>query len=504
MSAQPYPDVRATLGITDDQGTATSKASIAPTKQELEAIVLLKDQDAAIVCAYLRVVRALGGSSDLSNGQSVLTKDEMHAIFALSGHEDAIVWSWLANAQGAFERNHFESIPSRVGIAHDLTHVENELQTSIHLSAGFPGALANQSTDIPPLKTYRQPTAPCRSHHNPSDDTVLANAERVSRPYSCTICGSQRSYQNPSDWKKHEKEHEATYVCMAGSSQEAPQNNENIEPHRACNFSCKRRDHMVTHLNRRHEIYNVAQARISADRWRCTTGKMFWSCGFCVRLFTTFAERLKHIGSEHYEQNQTYDEWDTTKLIRGLLLQPGVQRAWDAILATGPIHRFEEFVWDRRTIEETQYLLEMGPSPTQSAESLAMAAYKAGKLKTESPQSASALSISSAPSEAVEIDEGNASIMLHSPVSRRPNIERIPAHVASNNTSVANASPACWTASTSHVSDGSYMQSKSSEREVHMPNGTPSSEYDDWLGVGFESCSAPESPPSYATQTFII
>ena len=101
MLAQPHPDVRATLGVAQDQVTATSTASIAPTKQEQEAIVLLKDQDAAIVCAYLRVVRALGGSSGLSNGQSVLTKDEVHAVFELSGHEDAKVWSWLVNAQGA-------------------------------------------------------------------------------------------------------------------------------------------------------------------------------------------------------------------------------------------------------------------------------------------------------------------------------------------------------------------------------------------------------------------
>lgn len=106
MSAQPYPDLRAfgtlnaALGVAEDQETATSTASIAPTKQEQEAIVLLKDQDAAIVCAYLRVARALDGGSHL-NGQSVLTEDEVHAVFALSGHEDAIVWSWLANAQGA-------------------------------------------------------------------------------------------------------------------------------------------------------------------------------------------------------------------------------------------------------------------------------------------------------------------------------------------------------------------------------------------------------------------
>ena len=107
MSAQPYPDLCAfrtldpALSVVDDQGTATINASIAPTKQEQEAIVLLKAQNADIVCAYLRVARALGGAPRLSNGQSVLTKDEVQAVFALSGHEDAIVWSWLANAQGA-------------------------------------------------------------------------------------------------------------------------------------------------------------------------------------------------------------------------------------------------------------------------------------------------------------------------------------------------------------------------------------------------------------------
>ena len=103
MSAQPYPDFCTfdpALSVGANQETSLVNASIAPTKQEQEAIVLLKNQDAAIVCAYLRVARALGGSSDLSNGQSVLTKDEVHAVFALSGHEDAIVRSWLTNAQG--------------------------------------------------------------------------------------------------------------------------------------------------------------------------------------------------------------------------------------------------------------------------------------------------------------------------------------------------------------------------------------------------------------------
>lgn len=107
MSAQPYPDLFAfatldpALSVANDQGIATTNASIAPNKQEQEVIVLLKDQNAAIVCAYLRVARALGGGSRLSTGQSVLTDDEVHAIFALSSHEDAVVWNWLSDAQGA-------------------------------------------------------------------------------------------------------------------------------------------------------------------------------------------------------------------------------------------------------------------------------------------------------------------------------------------------------------------------------------------------------------------
>ena len=107
MSAQPYPKsctsgtLDPALSVANDQGTATTNASIAPTKQEQEAIVLLKNQDAAIVCAYLRVARALGGGSHFGNGQGVLTDDEVHAIFALSGHEDAIIWTWLLDAQGA-------------------------------------------------------------------------------------------------------------------------------------------------------------------------------------------------------------------------------------------------------------------------------------------------------------------------------------------------------------------------------------------------------------------
>ena len=422
-----------------------------------------------------------------------------------------LVVPFQSSTQGlieAVDHNRLESPVSRVDVAHDPTHVENALHTSTRLPVSFPDTPAHVSSDISrfdgKFKGNGGPTARYRSQYNPSDDLIQADAENVSRPYSCTICGSQRSYQNHSDWKKHEKEHEATYFCMIGSSQEAPQIiNEQTKINSACDFSCKRRDHMVTHLNKCHEIHKAAQARAFADQWRRTTGRKFWSCGFCIRLFVNFSERLKHICSEHYKKDQKYEGWEITKVIKGLLLQPGVQRAWDTILATGPIYQLEEIVWDRRTIEQTQYLLEIGPSPTQSAESLAMAAYKAGKLKSEPPQSASALSITAALGEAVETEFVNPDFTLYSPVSRRPSVERRPTRVASNNTSVANPSSVYWALSTGYMLDELYHEANPSEGQAHMPNGAPSSEYDNSdLASIFESSNAPKLPLSYGPQTF--
>lgn len=372
------------------------------------------------------------------------------------------------------DHNHFESLSSRDNIAPNHLRKEDEPHISNHLSAGFPGLSAHEMTDLPPLDS--KVIANNYTQHYPSNKSVPAHAANIARPYSCTVCGSQRSYQNHYDWKKHEKEHEANYICMHGSSQDAVRMvNKDTQAHGSCKFTCKRREHMVTHLNRNHGIHNVAQARILADQWRRTTGKQSWSCGFCICLFTDFAERLKHIGKEHYEQNQTYDEWDTTKVIRGLLLQPEVQRAWESILATRSTHHSEELVWDTRGIEETQYLLEMGPSPTQSAESLATAVYEAGKLKNGPPQPAPAPSTTPTIDNGVERDFENPDTTIDPPVSRHASVEHMLTHFASNNT---NENSANWTASTGHIFDELFHEVIPSEDQIHMPDGTPSSYYD--------------------------
>ena len=58
------------------------------------------------------------------------------------------------------------------------------------------------------------------------------------------------------------------------------------------------------------------------NKW-CYRSTKKVSCGFCIELFTTIADRLNHIGHEYYENFQDIEAWDLNKVIKGLLLQPG-------------------------------------------------------------------------------------------------------------------------------------------------------------------------------------
>lgn len=144
--------------------------------------------------------------------------------------------------------------------------------------------------------------------------------------------------------------------------------------------SYKRRDALVRHLSRLHGIHEVDQGRAKADSWRYSSGRQAWSCGFCVQLFTTFHERLKHIGIEHFDKHQMIEGWDTNKQMMGLLLQPGVKAAWENIMAVYHPWGLPLLAWNHNDIGDLQLSLEMGPSDGQNAEALAMAVYTTARL----------------------------------------------------------------------------------------------------------------------------
>ena len=136
---------------------------------------------------------------------------------------------------------------------------------------------------------------------------------------------------------------------------------------------------MVDHLSRDHAKHDKTQGRRMAESWRVNSGKQAWSCGFCARLFSAFGDRLKHIDNEHFKMQHDVRDWDRSKVILGLLLQPGVKEAWENLVASKSLHDSSGLIWQDPALNGLQLLLEMGPSTDQSAAALAAAAYAAAR-----------------------------------------------------------------------------------------------------------------------------
>ena len=160
---------------------------------------------------------------------------------------------------------------------------------------------------------------------------------------TCSLCGSS----NPNE--EHLRAHN-THLCGPGVTG---------------SFFCKRRGGLVDHIRNRHGVQTKARAEAIADKWKETTKKQAWSCGFCVCLLRTFGDRLKHIG-KHFERGQTLDEWDTTNVIEGLLSQPGMVSVWEKPLDW----RSPNVIWKKDAVKQVQHDLEFGPSDSAHAMAL--------------------------------------------------------------------------------------------------------------------------------------
>lgn len=268
--------------------------------------------------------------------------------------------------------------------------------TSAHLSFFKPvNAISPHLSQNPysALTAVHSPRTPVQTLLPPNSHQISALAKRANpnHTYWCTVCGD-RSYKNSDDWKKHEKEHEIKYVCMLNGLLEPTETgqlcvlcgvlNPPVNHHLAHNIaSCleepghtsfKRRYDMVGHLK---DAHNISKGGTIADKWRCESFKKAWSCGFCIQLLPTLQARLKHVGTEHFERGQSINEWDTTKLIQGLLLQAEIQKAWQSLLNSVDPFRLSQFKWNKVGSEDLQQRLEKGLVGRETPQSLAKAAY---------------------------------------------------------------------------------------------------------------------------------
>lgn len=391
--AYPLNEPLAHKPLSPRNGTAPSKPIT-----RLRAITILLDQHEDDIFHYLEFARC----------HTSLSHDQYLAVCALKDCSDAEVRTWLKEARKLCEAINYclnlpeltpllgeseqRNDPQHDTIAHGFAYLSPSGQVGRDLHA----PVANAYPTLVQTGGSHQSALITSAAHSARvlDDTETSQgATKAANLYWCTICEDRRSYKNISDWRKHEKGHVDTYVCMLTGPVDDTEgyvtcslcglsnpNEQHLSAHNThtCgpgvpgSFFCKRRADLVRHTMKCHRVQTKARAEAIADKWKETTKKQAWSCGFCVCLLYTFSDRLKHIAT-HFERGQTLDEWDTINVIEGLFLQPGLINFWERPLDW----RSSKVIWKKDAVKQVQHDLEFGPSDPAHAEALVRAVHDA-------------------------------------------------------------------------------------------------------------------------------
>lgn len=251
----------------------------------------------------------------------------------------------------------------------------------------------NLPSHTPPEMSLSHNESSLKVSRKSSYDPGFPPATKTTSPkhyHWCTICEDPVPIKTCDGWKRHEKEqHGSSYICMphgpieldssSGVSQCAfcghynPDDN-HLASHNIQQCAQKstanrfnRRRQLLNHLNN-HGVFDAA-ATVLADRWHVTVKKVYYSCGFCVSIFSSNVERLNHIDMNHFRHSQTMRDWSLNTVIRGLLLQPAVQAQWQDM--SGWEVRTTDLTWDPTIIANLQVRLE---TSEESAYELVVAA----------------------------------------------------------------------------------------------------------------------------------
>ena len=140
-----------------------------------------------------------------------------------------------------------------------------------------------------------------------------------------------------------------------------------------------RKTDMIAHLAK-HRVHSKDAAAL-ADKWRYSLNKKNFSCGLCVKLFSSIVERSNHIDNEHWRHGQTMDAWELSNCIRGLLLERKVQAAWRSLLRYYPNVVERNLRWELPLAEGLQSRLEKGEDPPEVLAKAALQLSSYGQLR---------------------------------------------------------------------------------------------------------------------------
>ena len=202
--------------------------------------------------------------------------------------------------------------------------------------------------------------------------------EESTHAHCCTHNEHPKAIGTCDAWKRHEREHEVVYRCMpfgavedTGSGPECafcgirdPDQSHRLKHNAiACPgatrkpLTLSRRSNLVKHLTL-HKIFGE-EASALADKWRYNSGKKAFSCGFCIKPFSTLSDRSSHIDNEHWKYGQDMSGWSLTNVIKGLLLQPELRKIWQDRMTSNPSLHESSFRWELPRAEGLQSKLEL-------------------------------------------------------------------------------------------------------------------------------------------------
>ena len=194
---------------------------------------------------------------------------------------------------------------------------------------------------------------------------VASLSQRTRKPpiYACSFCDQVFSVKG--NWKRHEEEfHEPQkqWSCPeTGCTRKFAAENKFRKHHRE--------GHRSRNCN-----HNMDAAIISNF-----PPKSAWGCGFCAQPLGTWDARASHI-AKHFEDGSTKSDWEFSRVIQGLLYQPKMVSAWQALLSHyhgSSTDNLPHFEWSAESCQELLKDLQC-PNDEPSAADIAQLAYNRG------------------------------------------------------------------------------------------------------------------------------
>ncbi|RCI16525.1 hypothetical protein L249_1684 [Ophiocordyceps polyrhachis-furcata BCC 54312] len=359
----------------------------------------------------------------------------------------------------------------------------NSTQSSFSWHSATSGGRSMAPLPMPPAATVLNGSHMASAASSPSRQNV----------YWCTSC--ETSFKRKYDWKRHEDEfHERwrKYPCPEpGCNRSFWGSNSFNQHHKQCHGckTCPHAEKVVKFLRKR----------------------KYWACGFCSALHPARERHVEHV-ARHFESGMSKGDWMHSRVIYGLLHQPLIHEAWDALVATKQqadyAGRRPQFSWhpsktgraqgflEKESAGQLQDLLEFFSGDDSEAQWIVSSAYDlADIVLTSSPQFAPAQHFPP-PADAHSVSTGAAAAAAF---AQTPSMmsSSSPGGGGGSNPGSSYNSPFRSTANTNTTTPSSCSSSSSSS--VFVPSQQPFSSADSSKASSQSPMTASQSPMAVAS-----